>query len=628
MCGIAGFIDYQGQLSELHLDHMGKAIARRGPDFQGTWYKAPVGLVHRRLSILDLSEAANQPMTSADGRYVMVYNGEVYNYKELAQELGLTDLKTTGDSEVILEAFCRLGPDFVLRLNGIFAIAIWDTSKNALHLFRDHIGVKPLYYLNTASLFGFGSELKALLAIPAIRQNNAIDPSAVNAFLHLTYIPGELSIYDGIKKLLPGHRAVYQNGELRIERYWNMEEGINNQKISNEAEAVTQLHSLLRSSVSSQMISDVPLGTFLSGGIDSSLVTALAAEFSPHQVRTFSIGFKESKFDESGYARQVANHLKTDHTEFILTQQEAQARFSDILDSYDEPFGDSSAIPTMLVSELARKQVTVILSGDGGDETHLGYGSYNWARRLDTASMRMFHKPLSALLSVLPDRYKRVGQLLNFAGQDHLPSHIFSQEQYAFSRSEIGKLVKTPYQAAFALPEFPDRKDLNLSPAEQQALFDLKSYLPDDLLVKVDRASMRYGLEVRVPLLDHRLVTFALNLPESMRADAGVTKRLLKQILYQYVPKEVFDRPKWGFGMPIGDWLISDWQWMIDRYLSRDYIYAAGLVEWKFVHQLVFNFTKGHRYLWLRIWLLILLHQWYENRFLSLSDAQFKVKAI
>jgi len=618
MCGIAGFVDEQGSLNQGHLSAMGLAMAHRGPDAEGIWFEKPAGFLHRRLSILDLSDTANQPMSSADGRYVMVFNGEVYNYRQIAQDLALQNLRTTGDSEVILEAFVRLGPDFVHRLNGMFSMAIWDKASREMHLFRDPIGIKPLYYALDQDRLVFASELKALLQIPGMRQSAPLNPAALNAFLHLTYIPGELSIYEGIRKLLPGHQALYKAGKLTISRYWDLEAGIHNAPPPSEAKATATLHALLRDSVASQMISDVPLGTFLSGGIDSSLVTALAAEASPHRVRTFSIGFKEAKFNESHYARQVAEHLKTDHTEFVMTEEEAQSRFADILASYDEPFGDSSAIPTMLVSELARKEVTVILSGDGGDETHLGYGSYAWADRLESLLYKALHNPAAqALLHTpgLPDRYRRIGKLLHYPDRSHLPSHIFSQEQYAFSRTELRRLVKQPFQAAFPLPEFPERQDLNLTAAERQALFDLKCYLPDDLLVKVDRASMRSSLEVRVPLLDHRLVHYALSLPAALRSDQGVTKRLLRQILYQYVPKAVFDRPKWGFGIPLGDWLKGQWKARIPQYLSNDLINEAGLVHYTEVERLLKQFNQGHSHLYVRIWLLLLLHQWYAEKF-------------
>ncbi|MBI1193283.1 MAG: asparagine synthase (glutamine-hydrolyzing) [Bacteroidetes bacterium] len=618
MCGIAGFVDEKGRLDRGQLSAMGLAMAHRGPDAEGIWHEGPAGFLHRRLSILDLSDSANQPMHSADGRYVMVFNGEIYNYRQIARDLALQDLRTTGDSEVILEAFARLGPDFVYRLNGMFSIAIWDKARQELHLFRDHIGIKPLYYSLDQDRLVFASELKALLQIPGLRDRSELNPAALNAFLHLSYIPGELSIYEGIRKLLPGHKALYKGGKLHLTRYWNIEDTIHTNPSPTEAVAVEQLHPLLRDSVASQMIADVPLGTFLSGGIDSSLVTALAAEASPHRVRTFSIGFKESKFNEAHYARHVAEHLRTDHTEFVLSEEEAQSRFEDILATYDEPFGDSSAIPTMLVSELARKEVTVILSGDGGDETHLGYGSYAWADRLEQPIYRGLHNPLALALEHtpgLPDRYRRIGKLLHYPDQTHLPSHIFSQEQYAFSRAELRSLVKQPFHADFALPEFPERSYLHLTAAERQALFDLKRYLPDDLLVKVDRASMRSSLEVRVPLLDHRLVSYALNLPAALRSHNGVSKRLLKQILYQYVPASVFARPKWGFGIPLGDWLKGQWKERIPQYLNKDLVEEAGLVHFSEVERLLKLFARGHSHLYVRIWLLLLLHKWYAEKF-------------
>ncbi len=618
MCGIAGFVDVLSTLSERHLPLMGQAIAHRGPDAQGIWYEAPVGLVHRRLSILDLSPAANQPMQSADERYMMVFNGEIYNYRQIAADLGMKGLKTSGDSEVILEAFRQKGPDFVHLLNGMFAIAIYDRQLQELHLFRDRVGIKPLFLFPFDQSLAFASEIKGLLCLEKLRSHCEISPSAVSAFLHLSYIPAELSIYQNIKKLLPGHRAVFRQGKLTIERYWHIESTLESGKrVPAESEVVDHLHQLLRESVSRQMISDVPLGTFLSGGIDSSLVTALAADASPHRVKTFSIGFRESKFDESSYAKKVAEHLKTDHTQFVLTQQEAQSRFDDILDSYDEPFGDSSAIPTMLVSQLAREEVTVILSGDGGDETHLGYGSYQWAQRLEKPLWKLFRRPIAAGFERMTDRYKRVADLLDYDEPEHLPSHIFSQEQYAFSRREIMQLVQDEYQAPFDLPEYPLRPELRLNASERQALFDFKTYLPDDLLVKVDRASMRYSLEVRVPLLDHHLVEYAFQLPGIMRSDAQVSKRLLKKVLFQYVPPAFFDRPKWGFGVPVGDWLSQEWKGYITKYLSEERIREAGLVNFPVVEKLLHQFARGHKHLYVRIWLLILLHKWYFEKHLG-----------
>jgi asparagine synthase (glutamine-hydrolysing) len=622
MCGIAGFVDAQQRLGRRDLELMGSALAHRGPDHQGIWHEGPLGLVHRRLSILDLSPAANQPMPSADGRYCIAYNGETYNFQELADTLQLGERRSSSDTEVVLEAFARKGPACIPMLNGMFALAIWDQAEQTLHLVRDHLGIKPLYYALVEGVLVFASEIKALTALPLLRRHLSLDQESVQAYLHLTYIPGERSIYREIRRLPPGHRAWFRDGVLHMEPFWSPDEALSQPAPADRGSATEQLHELLRDAVARQMVSDVPLGTFLSGGIDSSLVTALAASQSSCPLRTFSIGFSESRFNEAGYARRVAEHLGTDHTEYILSQTEAQARFEDILRTYDEPFGDASAIPTMLVSELARQQVTVILSGDGGDETHLGYGSYAWAERLAQPSWKALHRPAAWLFSSLPsDRYRRVAELLDYPGSSPRPSHIFSQEQYAFRLQETARLMKQPPGGHPVLPEDATGLWTARTAAERQALFDLKAYLPDDLLVKVDRASMRSSLEVRVPLLDYRLVEMALRLPRSMRVDAGGTKAMLRDILYRYVPAAYFERPKWGFGIPVGEWLRQEWRPFLTEYLSTERIEQAGLVHSQPVQQMIRRFESGHHYLNVRLWLLILLHKWYFEKHLSLTQA-------
>ncbi len=617
MCGIAGFAGRDTlPWNREALVAMTDRLAHRGPDADGHWLEECAALGHRRLSIIDLSSAANQPMRSACGRYVMVFNGEVYNFRELAERWGLKGLRTHGDTEVILEGFSRHGPEAVKGFNGMFAIALWDREERALHLFRDRMGIKPLYVHRTPERVAFASELKGLLALSDLRRSLTVDPEAVNAFLHLTYIPHPYSIYREVRTLAPGHHAVWRAGTWTEEPWWDLEEAaLSGERPASPAEAEERLADLLDDAVRYRLIADVPTGTFLSGGTDSSLVTALAAKQVSGTLRTFSIGFDHPRFNEAPHARAVARHLGTEHTEFTLSLEEARGRFEDILASYDEPFGDSSAIPTMLVSELAREHATVILSGDGGDETHLGYGSYTWAGRLGSPWARAAARPAAALMALGPDRYRRVAKLLRTPGPRHLPSHIFSQEQYAFARSELATLLRPEWRSGFALREHPAGGTGN--PVERQALFDARHYLPDDLLVKVDRASMRVGLEVRVPLLDHRLVAFAFGLPEAWRKPDGVSKALLKRVLYRHVPREILERPKWGFGIPVGDWLRGPWKPLMDRYLDRELVRRAGFVDPAVVERLQRRFLAGEAHAYVRLWLLILLHQWFAERHLT-----------
>jgi asparagine synthase (glutamine-hydrolysing) len=353
----------------------------------------------------------------------------------------------------------------------------------------------------------------------------------------------------------------------------------------------------------------VPFGTFLSGGIDSSLVTAIAQHLSDKPVKTFSIGFKEGKFNEAHHARAVAKHLNTEHNEKILSYNDALDLLETVFETYDEPFADSSAFPTLLVSKFAREHVTVILSGDGGDETYLGYGFYEWGKRLNNPFVKTFRKPIASALSLGNSRYKRAAQLFQNENEDRLKSHIFSQEQYLFSATEVNVLLTDDYKESILFNEKIITPNRQLSFTEQQALFDMKYYLQDDLLVKVDRASMQHSLEVRVPLIDYRLIHFALNLSEDLRKQNGITKYLLKEVLYDFVPKHFFDRPKWGFGIPLGEWLQKDWKFLIDDYLNKEAIENAGIFNYQVVNQLVQRFFKGETYLYNRIWLVIIVQK-------------------
>jgi asparagine synthase (glutamine-hydrolysing) len=609
MCGITGFISQDLREKDLH--RITRTLQHRGPDAEGFYYseESGVGLGHRRLSILDLSAAANQPFYSHDGRYIMVYNGEVYNFRELAKQYDITP-RTTGDSEIILECFAKVGMECVQHFNGMFAIAIFDTEEEKLYLIRDRIGIKPLYYYLDRKYFVFGSELKALYSLPL---SKAINHDAVSNFLYLGYIPGDDTIYKYCNKIRAGYYGVYTKGKLILKPYWQPENHVTAEVLSDEKEAKKQLKQLLESSVKYCMISDVPVGIFLSGGTDSSVVAAIAQSSSSLPVRTFSIGFKEKKYNESEFARAVANHIRSDHHEFTVTEQDALQLVENLTAIYDEPYADSSAIPTLLVSQLARKHVTVALSGDGGDELFMGYGFYYWARRLENPVLKAFRRPIAKALHAFGNnRYKRASKLFEYPSEERRKSHIFSQEQYFFTENEIGALLVDP--VAVTLEEDILGVPRKLTVTEQQTIFDLKNYLPEELLVKTDRASMCHSLEVRVPLLDHRLVEFALNLSPDLKLKNNTGKYLLKQALYDYVPANLFDRPKWGFAVPLQLWLTKELRYLIDRYLDKATIEHCNLVHYEPVKKLKDEFFAGKGYLYNRIWALIQLHTWFiEN---------------
>jgi asparagine synthase (glutamine-hydrolysing) len=611
MCGIAGAFSKNG-LSESELKRATDTLYHRGPD-AGGYYSNPsakVSLGHRRLSIIDLSTGANQPMYSADGRYVMVYNGEVYNFNDLRVKLPQQNWHTHSDTEVILELFAAFGHESFGWLNGIFAMAIYDIRDEQLWLCRDQLGIKPLFIKKNEEELWFASELKAIVS----KGHAEINKAAVPYFLHLGYIPEPLTIYKGIEKFPAGCYGVLdvRNNEWHTERYWSASDHYLSHPVKDEAQALRDYKEKLFKAVDRQMISDVPLGTFLSGGIDSSLVTAVASKISSHKVATFSIGFEEAAFDESAYAGQVADHLKTDHHLFRVKQDDVLDLVPHFISVYDEPFADPSAFPTMLVSRLAREHVTVTLSGDGGDELFQGYGMYAWAKRLRDPKIRLLRKPLHLASRFMNERYQRAGQLFDYPSTSRIPSHIFSQEQYMFSEQELQHLLVSP---AF------DFDELNQLPAkgeaqEQQAFWDLEHYLKDDLLVKVDRASMRFSLETRVPLLDQELVEFALNLPLELKIREGYgTKYLMKKTLYELVPRAIFERPKRGFAMPVNKWLRNDLKYLVEMYLDESTIREMGVVKPGYVRALLDKFYGGKTYLYNRVWVLLVLHWWYKKGF-------------
>jgi asparagine synthase (glutamine-hydrolysing) len=623
MCGISGFYSFENVFTEAELHEMTNAIAHRGPDAFGYYKDDVVGLGHRRLSIIDLSENANQPMTSADGRYIIVYNGEVYNYREIAVELKQkykTNFKTSSDTEVIIEAYACYGPDFVNKLNGMFAIAIYDKLKKEIFVCRDRVGIKPLYYFWDGKNFAFASELKALTKTAFIPLE--INRNAVYQFLHLGFIPAPQSIYQSIKKLESGTYLKISKDNFESYKYWSVNQHITEKIITKEKEALVKLSDLLMSSVQYQIKSDVPFGVFLSGGIDSSLVTANAVNLSGVKVNTFSIGFEENRYNESVYAKAIANYLGTNHNEFIVSYKDAIDLIDTIFEAYSEPFADSSSIPTMLVSKLAKQHVTVTLSGEGGDELFLGYGAYQWARRLDQPFVKTFRKPISTILSNSHSRFERHAAFFNYPNKNLKYSHILSQEQYYFSLDELNGLLSEKFKGHPGSTNIEllntfgieiDHLARELDPMEKQAIFDLNFYLQDDLLAKVDRASMHYSLETRVPYLDHRIIEFSLNLSPELKYKDGTTKYLLKEILYQYVPAKYFDRPKQGFAIPLEKWLKNELRYLIEENLSKQVIEKFNFVNYEYVEGLKKDFFEGKNYLYNRIWILIILHKWLQK---------------
>lgn len=649
MCGIAGLLNAPGAASAAELERqaqaMGDAIAHRGPDGYGVWScpEAGLALCHRRLSIIDLSPAGHQPMTSGNGRYVVTYNGEVYNFQELRAELTSKGVTFRGhsDTEVMLEAFAAQGIEPTLkRLIGMFTIGLWDRENRTLTLIRDRLGIKPVYWLKLGGLFIFGSELKALRAHPGWQPR--IDRRAVASYLKHNYVPAPHTIYEGVFKLEPGSILTLPwGGEPTVRRFWDARSVVRAGKCrpvtGSDHELTDQLEKLLKDAVQRRMIADVPLGAFLSGGVDSSTVVALMQSANVARVKTFSIGFDISDYNEAPHAAAVARHLNTDHTELTVTADEVFDTIPRLAQIYDEPFADSSQIPTLLVSALARQHVTVALSGDGGDELFAGYNRYQLALRLWRALSLLPHPARRAMAAsiraVSPDRWSRLlsglpARMRPDAMGDklHKAADVLAQAD----NSAIYRRLITHWEPTSVMPGV-EEYDTVLSDTtvtsdlpnflDQMQFLDLVTYLPDDILTKVDRASMAVGLEARVPLIDHRVVEFAWQLPYHAKLRNGTTKWLLRQVLYRYVPKELIERPKMGFGIPLGEWLrgpLRDWA---EDLLSERRLNEAGLLNTARVRQIWQEHLSGQRNWQYLIWNALMLEAWRE-RWIETSNTQ------
>jgi asparagine synthase (glutamine-hydrolysing) len=648
MCGITGFLDISSDKDhdtfQATINRMMEPISHRGPDDSGCWQDSEhgVALGFRRLAILDLSPAGHQPMFSADGRYGIVFNGEIYNFSEIRDELvplGHT-FRGHSDTEILLAAICQWGiRAAVQRSNGMFAFALWDRRDCQLTLARDRLGIKPLYYGWTGRIFLFGSELKAIKAHPAF--NADIDRNALALYLRHNSIPAPYTIYTGFRKLMPGTLLTLnmdQPGRMpEPQQYWSArqvaETGVAQSFAGTDQEAVEELDSLLRRSIRERMVADVPLGAFLSGGIDSSSVVALMQAQSNRPVQTFTVGFHERDYDEAVHAREIAHHLGTDHTELYVTPLEAQAVIPRLPTLFDEPFADSSQIPTFLIAQLARRHVTVSLSGDGGDELFGGYNRYSWVSKISRAMANVpgpFRDFGSVVLRTIPpavwngllsnrfiparwrvsepgEKMRKTAEILSASGPEDiyldLVSHWKDPAKVVLGAVEPPTLLTRPD----AWADVPDNSSWMM-------YMDLVTYLPDDILVKVDRASMGNSLEARVPFLDdHRVVEFAWCLPMQMKIRAGTGKWLLRQVLYQYVPASLIERPKKGFSIPIDAWLrgpLRQWaEALLDEKCIKDDQYFDPkpiLQKW---HE---HLTGKHNWQY-QLWDILMFQAWLEE---------------
>jgi asparagine synthase (glutamine-hydrolysing) len=620
---------------------MSDALAHRGPDDRGVWTDAASGIAlgHRRLSILDLSPLGHQPMASQGGRYVISYNGEIYNFAELRDCLSGHRFRGTSDTEVLLAAFEQWGVEGALpRLDGMFALALWDRENRAIWLARDRFGEKPLYFGRVGRVLVFGSELKAIRCFPGFVP--AVDRGALTQFLRFGYVPTQSCIYRGIRKLPPAsyHRIAM---EADIDRapstYFRVEdlarEGLRHPFAGTDEDAVVELEARLRRAVRSRMASDVPLGAFLSGGIDSSTVVAMMQSAAMSKVRTFTIGSDDAVLDEAKSAARIAAHLGTDHTELYVSAAAAQSVIPRLPAMYDEPFADSSQIPTFLVSELARTRVTVALSGDGGDEL---FGGYNWYFAAAARRRRLMRVPSSAR-SVAASSIARLGRspsidlalaslvrALPPRARARVPGDLLQKLVSVLSSTAPGEMFLT-LQSAWPSPSDltgvpePPHEVFQTSPPEledfvaQMMCTDARAYLPDDILVKVDRASMAVSLEARVPMLDPEVVRFAWSLPRRLKLDSGMGKVVLRRVLARHVPPSLFDGPKKGFAVPIGEWLrgpLRDWA---EALLSAERVSREGLFDPNAIRRKWAEHLSGMRGSAAAVWSLLMFQAWYAE---------------
>lgn len=622
MCGITGFINHRKDAPVAHrealLDKMCGLIEHRGPDEQGTVVRDRAALGMRRLSIIDL-KTGQQPIYDCTGNLAIVFNGEIYNFRELKTELEQRGhrFKTNSDTETIVHAFEEYGEKCLEHLRGMFAFAIWDFKNESLFLARDRVGKKPLFYSKTeAGDFVFGSELKTLLAYDGVKRE--IDFAALDAYLTFGYVPEEFCIFKNIHKLAPAHYLVYENGKISTENYWDFDYQTPTD-IKSEDEYVEGLRALLAEAVNIRLVSEVPLGAFLSGGVDSSAVVGTMAKTSAQPVKTFSIGFHEDSFNELKYARLAAKHFGTEHHEFVVTPDLVEI-VDDLVGHFDEPFADSSALPTFMVSKMAREFVTVVLSGDGGDELFAGYTRYvTDKRRSGLEKMpKILRRGAQALSANLPHSARGRNFLYN-AALDPLERYINSVSHFSAlnKKSLYASDFQTKLNGYFGAGEkvflrtaqFPATGDAT----DNLLYLDSKTYLPGDILTKVDRMTMANSLEARVPLLDHKLIEFVLKIPARLKLKNLETKYIFRRAVRGLVPDAILDRPKQGFGVPIGEWINLQLRERISQDLNDSRTLTRGYFDQNYVRMLTDEHRRGRRDHSHSLWILWMLELWHRQ---------------
>ncbi len=635
MCGICGKIDLTGKaVPQALLRSMTESFAYRGPDDEGFFFEGPVGLGHRRLSIIDLSPSGRQPMSNEDQTLWLVFNGEIYDFAETRKELVSRghSLKSHTDTETVLHLYEEEGVACLKHLNGMFSFALWDARLQRLWLARDRLGKKPLVYYWDGKRLLFASEIKAILRDPEVPRE--IDFEALDLYLTLNYIPATWTIFKNIRKLLPGHYLLLEKGKLSIQSYWDIPVNEGEPEVPSPSDPVQwnqckeRLRALLDASVRRRLIADVPLGAFLSGGIDSSIMVALMARHSSRPVKTFSIGYKDlPSFDETRYAREVATFNRTEHYEFKLGYKDILDAFPKVLDNLDEPFADSSAVPTYIVSRETKRHVTVALSGDGGDELFAGYRMYlgeYWAKHYARIPGVLREKVIAPFIQSLPDaRDKPSLELIRRAKKFLRGMSLSFPERFCgwreiFPFSMRRKLLRRPPDRNFYLDlirqAVEEKKGLFPEDGINLMLYlDVKGLLPGDMLTKVDRMSMANSLEVRVPFLDYTLVQYVFGLKGSTKLGAWRGKHILLETFKDLLPPLLHNRPKWGFEMPIGAWLRKELKFLIDEYLHKDRVERQSIFDPRIIRDMVSNHMSGRQDTSWQLWNLIVFEHWYEK---------------